>query len=359
MATQSGAEDPVVVSSSASTSASSSSTPPAALLVVAEQLRKVPFEFEFFQAVRLLERLYPAREPVGRFAQPSREVVRFSAHASFPFPASQIQQIQMGGNADSPPLMLINFMGLTGPSGVLPLYYTELVVERIRAKDRSMAAFFDMFNHRMVSLFYQAWEKYRFAIAYERRERDRVSQILMELVGIGTHGLSQRLKIRDDSVLFYSGILGLHTRSASALQRVLCDYFEVPVAVEQFTGAWHRLREPDLCRFDRGMTASEQLGGGAIVGDEIYDQQSGVRVCLGPLTLAQYLEFLPSGSAYEPLRSFTKFVCNGEVDYEIQLILDKDEVPACALDQQPRLGWTTWAKTGAKKEHARDTILQG
>ncbi len=98
-------------------------------------LRKTPQEFQFFQAVRLLERLYPNRAPVGRFVSPSKEVVRFSAHASFPFPASQIQNIDWA-DGSAAPCILINFMGLTGPSGVLPLYYTELIVERLRQKDR-------------------------------------------------------------------------------------------------------------------------------------------------------------------------------------------------------------------------------
>src|SRR5579862_2301901 len=97
-------------------------------------LRKTPQEFHFFQAVRLLERLHPDRAPVGRFVSPGREVVRFAAHASFPFPASQIQNIDWPDTApahqDLPgsgaPRMVINFMGLAGPSGVMPLYYTEL-----------------------------------------------------------------------------------------------------------------------------------------------------------------------------------------------------------------------------------------
>src|SRR6266436_3832401 len=74
--------------------------PPERYAAVEELLRETPFEFEFFQAVRLLERLYPQRAPVGRFVSPSREVVRFGAHASFPFPASQIQRIDWpGGDA--------------------------------------------------------------------------------------------------------------------------------------------------------------------------------------------------------------------------------------------------------------------
>jgi type VI secretion system protein ImpH len=325
-------------------------------------LRKTPQEFQFFQAVRLLERLYPNRAPVGRFVSPSKEVVRFSAHASFPFPASQIQNIDWADGIAAP-CILINFMGLTGPSGVLPLYYTELIVERLRQKDRAMLNFFDVFNHRMVSLFYQAWEKYRFAIAYERGERDRFSHHLMDLIGIGTKRLENRLAVRDDALLFYAGLLSMHTRSAAALERILADYFEIPVEVEQFVGAWQGLRESDLCRFDRGLGVSEQLGGGAIVGDEIWNQQAGVRVKLGPLGLTQYLDFLPSGTAYDSVRSLAKFVSRGEIDFEIQLILKKEEVPACELGLEdsvaPRLGWTSWAKTRPLGQDASDTILRG
>ena len=294
-------------------------------------LHKTPQEFQFFQAVRLLERLFPNRAPVGRFVSPGREVVRFSAHASFPFPGQPDSGYRLAGYAGGAPADGDQLHGARGPSGVLPLYYTELIVERLRQKDRALLSFFDIFNHRMISLFYQAWEKYRFAIAYERGERDRFSHHLMDLIGIGTKRLDNRLAVRDDSLLFYAGLLSMHSRSAAALERILADYFEIPVEVEQFVGAWQGLRESDLCRFDRGLSVSEQLGGGAIVGNEIWNQQAGVRVKLGPLGLAQYLDFLPSGTAYESVRSLAKFVSRGEIDFEIQLILKKDEVPACEL----------------------------
>ena len=323
-------------------------------------LREIPQEFEFFQAVRLLERLLPLRAPVGRFVSPSKEVVRFSAHASMPFPASQIQTVEWPQDAGAAPCVVINFMGLAGPSGLLPLYYTELIVERLRQKDRALRDFLDLFHHRMISLFYQAWEKYRFTIAYERGERDRFSHHLMDLIGLGTRRLENLLAARDDSLLFYSGMLGLHTRSAAVLQRILWDYFDVPVEIEQFVGAWHRLEASNLCHFE-GESESEQLGGGAIVGDEIWNQQAGVRIKLGPLSLPQYLDFLPSGTAYGPLKALAKFTSRAEIDFEVQLILKKEDVPPCELGvgeaAAPRLGWTSWAKTQALRADADDTIF--
>jgi len=329
------------------------------------ELRNDIWTFDFFQAVRLMERLRPDRDPVGTFRPPSGEVVRFGANTSMAFPASRIQELQWSDS--SAPFMVVNFMGLTGPMGVLPLYYSELIRQRIREKDHTLKNFFDLFNHRMISLFYQAWEKYRFQVAYERGDRDRFSHHLLDLIGLGTRGLANRQAVSDDSLIFYCGLLSLHPRSASALRNVLVDYFEVPVEVEQFVGAWYALDPDNQCRFDAADTYAEQLGVGAVAGDEIWDQQSGLRLTLGPLSLHQYLDFLPNGSAYAPLQALSKFFVGGQLEIEIQLVLKREEVPACELDDEPeaggdkpmpQLGWVTWAKSAPMRRDPGDTILR-
>ncbi len=329
-------------------------------LTIAARLRDEPFCFEFFQAVRLLERLAPEREPVGRFVNPSAEVARFGSHASLSFPASEIQSIIW--REGKPPWVLVNFMGMTGPLGVLPLYYTALVVDRLRAGDTALRDFLDLFNHRMISLFYQAWGKYRFTIAYERGERDRFSHHLLDLIGLGTPGLQDRQAVLDDSLLYYAGLLAQRPSSAAALRQMLSDYFDVPVEIEQFAGAWYRLDPGTQCCLESGNGYSEQLGLGAVVGDEIWDQQSRVRIKLGPLTLSQYLDFLPNGTAYEPLRALTSFYSSEELDFEVQLILKQDEVPRCELGSEgetaPQLGWVTWMKSIPLQRDPGDTILR-
>lgn len=328
--------------------------------LVEELLRTVPQEFDFFQIVRLLERINPDREPVGTFAQSDREVASFSAHTHTGFPASRVQDIKW--SEEAAPAVIVNFMGLTGPSGVLPLYYSHMVLERQRAKDHAVRSFFDLFNHRMISLFYSAWEKYRFTVAYERGQRDKFSHHLLDLIGLGTAGLQKRQDVADDSLIYYCGLLGSHPRSASSLRQILSDYFDVPVEVEQFVGAWHQLDRETQCLFDKANTYSEQLGVGAIVGDEIWDQQSGVRLRFGPMPLARYLDFLPNGSAFRPLQALTKFYSGGEIDFDVQLVLQREEVPACDLgsvtEAAPQLGWTTWAITRPASSDMDDTILR-
>ena len=326
---------------------------------LAGMLRSTPWNFEFFQAVRLLERIHPDREPVGHFSVPSSEVAKFRAHASTVFPASEIQSLRDADEAQAD--VEVNFMGLFGPQGVLPLYYTELIAERARVRDSALIDFFNIFNHRMISLFYRAWEKYRFPVAYERGERDQVGARLLDFIGLGTPGLQNRQQVADDALMFYSGLLSQQPRCAANLEALLADYFSAPVEVEQFVGAWYKLDEStQFCMAD-GADVSEQLGFGAVVGDEVWDTQGRVRVRIGPLRMQRYLDFLPSGSAYAPLRAMVEFYAGNEVDFELQLILDRRDVPVCELGAEgetaPCLGWLTWARTKPMGRDPGETIL--
>lgn len=319
-----------------------------------------PYRFEFFQAVRLLERRYPKRSPIGLFVSPGSEVVRFSARQSLAFPASEIQSLDTG--REGPALMTVNFMGLTGPQGVLPLVYTALVRSRMRERDATLADFFDIFNHRMISLFYRAWERSHFTVAYERDGRGSLSQYFLDLIGLGTPGLQNRQAVADPSLIFYAGLLAQRPRSAQALRQILEDYFDVPVSIEQFAGAWSRLSDSDQCRLGEGAGMSTELGRGAVVGDEVWYIQSRVRIVLGPLSLRSYLDFLPGGAAHEPLRAITRLVGQQELDFEVQLILKREETPLCVLGDEtekgPMLGWLSWSRTGPLDRDPADTILQ-
>jgi type VI secretion system protein ImpH len=332
---------------------------PVDLSEVEELLRSEPYRFEFFQAIRLLERMAPDRKPLGRFTNPSEEVARLGAHPSLSFPASEIQSIDWPEG--KPPSLAVNFMGITGPQGPLPHFYTTLILARLRSGDRTLRDFLDLFHHRMLSFFYQAWEKYRFAVSYERGERDRFSHHLLDLIGLGTLGLQERLAVPDDAFLFFAGILGQRPHSAHALELLLNDYFEVPFEVIQLVGGWFRLDDTTECCIGERSTPSEQLGLGAVVGDEVWNQQARARIRIGPVDLENYLDFLPNGSAYDPLRALLRFWTNEEIDFEVQLILEREEVPRCQLggegDGAPQLGWVTWMKSKPMERHPEETIF--
>lgn len=326
---------------------------------VEEALEREPYSFEFFQAVRLMHLLRPDRGRVGRFSNPDEEAVHFGATPSTAFPASEIQALEMDG--DAPPRLVVNFLGITGPQGVLPLEYSELVADRVRQRDHALRDFLDLFNHRIISLFFRAWERTHAHGANLAQGEDALQDHLLDLVGLGTPGLAKQLGLPSAALPFYVGLLAMPTRPAVALEMVIEDYFGVPVDVEQFIGGWYSIDVPSQCALGDESSPSSQLGVGAVAGDEIWDVQARARLRVGPLTRAQYDTFLPNGRAYQELRALTKFFTGEQVDIELQLVLAKDDVPPVSLDADTKpatpLGWSTWLRSRPFTRDASDTIL--
>ncbi|WP_321470262.1 type VI secretion system baseplate subunit TssG [uncultured Paludibaculum sp.] len=326
---------------------------------LSELLDQKPYRFQFFQAMRLLERFTDERTPVGGYGAPSSEVVRLGVNPSTQFPASEIQALQAtetGGRR-----MTVNFFGLTGPVGVLPTSYTELLIDRLRSKDTTLRDFLDLFHHRILSLFYLAWRKNRAPVMFERADKDQFSGRLMSLVGLGTRGMRNRQEIPDAAFLFYAGLLMMQTRPAAALESILRDYFGARVEVGQFVGGWYPVARGAQCKLgEEGY--SSRLGRGAVVGDEIWDRQSRIRVKIGPLSRTHYDDFLPGGDSYRRLRSWIVLFAGLECDVEVQLVLRREQAPPCGLSGEGgtgvRLGWTTWVNNKPMERHPDDAVFE-
>ena len=319
------------------------------------------FRFDFFQAVRLLQRFYRNRQPVGGKAKPEEEIARFKSYISLSFPASSIYEVSEKESDNQPTEMMVAFMGLAGASGVLPTHYTELILERQHAHDLTLRDFFDIFNHRMISLFYRAWQKYHFPIVFEQGGKDPFTDHLYDLIGLGTKGMRGHLQFHDKRLLFYAGLLSQHPRSASAAESILADFFGVTVRVLQFCGQWLTLEEENLTR----LTAAGQnnvLGENLVVGNRIWDRQGKFRLKLGPLGFKEFCDFLPVGSGFRPLVQLTRFIVGKELDFDLGLILKPGAVPYCRLmkagNAENRLGWSTWLKTPGLPDKGAEVVLQ-
>lgn len=327
-----------------------------------ERLRRTPTAFGFFQAVRLLDRLRPGRARVGGFDDPGKEVVRFSVPPSLSFPPSEIRALDLPEDASEQARMEVNFLGLIGPQGVLPHHYSLLVGERERARDSAFREFLDLFQHRLLSLFYRAWRKTRFTVVAEGGGPDLLRDHLLDLAGVGLESVRSSLRVPENTVAYYAGLLGMHPPGAVALEQLIRDYFGVPVAVEQFIGGWSAIRPGDATSLDDDDASfGGALGGGAIAGDEVWDPQAGVRIRLGPLTREQFDGFLPTGSDHEMLRALTRLFTRGQVEVSAQLVLARDEVPGLVLGgdrvTEQRMGWTTWIRSGGFDRDADETTF--
>jgi type VI secretion system protein ImpH len=342
---------------------------------VIERLFAEAYRFDFFQAVRLLERKAleagdSARRPVGGDEPPGREIVRFRALASLTFPSGSVAQVSAPSGDDGQPDMQISFMGLTGPSGVLPQHYSSMVIERTRRKDLGLRDFLDLFNHRVISLFYRAGGKYRFPISYERARLDRSSQTRCDftealycLIGMGTPGLRGRMSVNDEVLLFYAGHMAHHPRCAVSLEQILSTYFGLPARVMQFIGQWLPLSRENRSRLPaRGQTigANCRIGSELVLGDRVWDISGKFRVRLGPLRFAQYRRFIPAGDGLRSLSDLVRLYVGQEFDFDVQPVLMAAEIPQCRLgdsSRRPRLGRDFWMRSTAATEDFKGGIF--
>jgi type VI secretion system protein ImpH len=310
---------------------------------VRERLYRSFHGFSFFRAVDLLERFSHGAKPLGRTLIPSEEPVRFSVRPGLAFPASDISDLrEKPGNA--PAEMAVAFMGLLGPSGVLPHWYNELALERAKKRDTGFAAFLDIFHHRLVTLFYLAWKKHRFPENYLAGAGDRLSGYLLSLAGLGTGGMVGRLGVPREALAFYCGLLSLPTASALGIEAAVEYFTGTRARVEQFIEQEVLLEPGDLTAVG---LRNGLLGVDAVCGDRIRECQSRFRVLLGPVPLGTFRRMLPTGDLLFPIFSFIRYRAGMEFEFDIRIALNKAEVPRGVLGTAScLLGWSSWIAAG-------------
>ena len=55
--------------------------------------------------------------------------------------------------------MTATFLGLSGPSSVLPQHYSVALRRELRNHNAALKDFFDLFTDRLTAFFYRAWAK--------------------------------------------------------------------------------------------------------------------------------------------------------------------------------------------------------
>lgn len=311
---------------------------------VADQLYDEYYAFSFFKAVQLLESLSPEKKKLGQALVPSEEAVRFSVISSLVFPPSEISALKPADSA-KPAHMEVAFLGLTGPSGVLPYWYTELVEERHNAKDDGLKDFLDLFHHRLISLFYLAWKKHKITVNYLEGARDQLSEKLLRLAGLGSETFLDRIGLPADSFAYYCGHLSKAVPSAISIASAVEHFVGTAAVVEQFVERVLMIDAEDRTAVG---TSNGRLGVNAVAGSSICEAQTKFRVHLGPMSYAQYLTLLPCEGRLDSIFALIRYMVGIEYEFEVRLILKKEETPACVIGRKnvnsARLGWTAWPR---------------
>ncbi|GLQ91211.1 type VI secretion system baseplate subunit TssG [Dyella acidisoli] len=327
------------------------------LVALQNALRDQPEAFEFFEALRWLECAYPDKPRFGHSAKPAEDAVRLCQTPSLAFAPRTVERFDQQAEG-KPPRMYGLFFGLFGPNAPLPLHLTEYALERKHhERDSTFVAFADIFHHRMLSLFYRAWADAQPTVQLDRPGEDRFSLYMGALVGLSTPNLQSRDALPDRYKHFFAGRLLAQARNAEGLKHLLEHFFGIPVRVVEFVADWMRL--PGTAHLKLGQSREVAgLGTTAVLGEYVWGAQQRFRLRLGPLTRAEFSNFLPGGEALRQLIAAVKTYVGEEKVWDVQLVLKQEEVPTTRLGQNGRMGLTTWLGQPQRKADNDDVVLR-
>ncbi|AUM14349.1 type VI secretion system baseplate subunit TssG [Ketobacter alkanivorans] len=274
-----------------------------------EQVR----EYSFFQLNALLRQfceIYNQTNEQGL-------ALRYRALASLGFPASDIESGGWLGEADKQFIELtVSFMGLYGPASPLPVYYTERVLQSSDPRHPSRDLM-DLFNHRLISLLQNCWEKYRYYIQYGADGADHYSRWLLSLAGLDQALLTDQATLKWYRLLPFAGLLARGNGSADVITKVIANYFKIAVVeVEPWVP---RVMAVPECQCNEMGKTNARLGDDLIMGDTIQDSSSKFLLHLRSLSPNQYRLFLPGTSGFRELVELVQYLIKGAQDYDICL----------------------------------------
>ena len=310
-----------------------------------EELQSAPYSFNFFQAIRLLERNVLAKGTTTN----SNTEIHFKANHGLSFNGADITGIEYKNNTWS---VDVTLMGLTGTQGMLPYHFSELITGELRAKSTALKDFTDIFNHRAISLFYEAWKKYQLPVAYEserlQHKEDLLTQALLSICGLGGQETRYRTALSDESNARFTAHLGRNVCSVEFLRSSINEMFGLEVEIEQFKGEWFDLDEDSYCRlpnpkYTQGVNNS--LGINTVLGQKCFQVQNRFSLIIIPRDEEEFERCSPGSTLLEKLKSFIHLSVGPEQDFDIEVrVLDEFVClkNVCNPSNSPMLlGWNT------------------
>lgn len=321
--------------------------------LVAALLARAP-QMSFMQLCRLLEARAPEGAGLGTRDTAEQEPVRFGSWRRPAFPAGEIAAVEYDDNDDeyappAPPVVRTTFMGLYGVDAAMPSHLVDDIVLREEGHE-VVERFLDQYDHRLITLLYRAWKKYRYPESFLPGGRDPHSRNLLALVGFGWGDKPGRAGLPDCRLLALLGLLAQKTRTPEGLAGVIA--LAIPgaqVRVDEFFPAMTGTGQPRPITSQpatSGNGSPRGLGGGYVLGRRLAWRGRAARVTLRPDTAAQAHDLLPGAWLYRELIALLTLYVGHKSDVHLRMKVSSRIAPLPAIGTTPegtapRLGWTT------------------
>lgn len=349
---------------------------PDLLTDVLNALEANPQGFEFFAAVRAVERAAADQPRFGRSFNPAQEVMNVAHHGSADFARTTVAGFDRRN--DKPgrkPRLRSNHFGLTGAMGPMPFYLTEIVIyERDRRGPKPLGDFLDLLTQRQLQYFYRAWADAQPCAQADRPADDGFAAQLGAVSGavdlrfVSGEGRSPHLLDGFDAWarLGYAGhFAGL--RSASSVADVLSTVLATPVRVIENVPRWRDIPVNMRSRIGRGGNAAQQvvggnaqqLGIGATLGRRFLATEWDVRLVLAARDMVELLSLLPGGARNAILRECANAILPQHVEWSARIEIDEAKIAPARLQigaDGARLGQTAWIAPRGVAGRKRDEL---
>lgn len=294
---------------------------------LSEQLAAEAKRFEFVRAVQLLQRLYPGTTPIGELGPPDTEAIRFRHDPSFIFHSSDVTSIEprVAKPGHIFGRITTTFLGLVGAASPLAPHLTEDVFEAEQNEDHSLRDFYDIFHHRLISLLFRAWKKYRFASGFRTDAADAFTKRAFAFVGVDAGGALPQHGLPPGDLLGLASLVSQHTRPPRMLRLILERLLPgVGVDIECFVARRMTIEEPQRVRLG---VANTVLGEDMTIGRSVLDRSGAFRVIVGPVPYELYEAFMPGGRHHDRLKRIVDQFSGGVLEPELELKLEQADAP--------------------------------
>lgn len=321
-----------------------------ALKVCADQQFGEVSRYCFYQLVELIHHLSEVNPDGSLALSPAQEPIRFKSYAGLGFPASDVLSITRTANGGYQ--LETSFLGLHGSQSPLPGYYLDPIAWEDAQHQQGLKDFLDLFNHRLLTMLYHVWRKYRYYICYDSDGKDPFSAKVFSLVGLGNDAVRRSLPVNHSKMLAYVGLLASPGRSPEVICSLISHCFDLPEVSLQ-TWQWrkvpitpdqqNRLGTQTLMRSKRFRKQSV-LGKNFSLGANVADRRGKFLLCINKLSIKRLLSFLPNGEHYLPLITFVSFILRDQLAWDLRLDLAQQQAGGMTLGQElhSQLGWTTF-----------------
>ena len=304
-------------------------------------------QMNFFRFCELLELAAPHLPALGSTDSLGRDPVRFRSRQGLGFPNREIDTVEHDDDdPTAPPAVRTTFFGLYGVDARMPSYFIDEIAQNQEGAE-PLAAFLDLFHHRIITQFYRVWRKYRYPAGFRSNGQDEISRYLLSFAGLGIAAATPvQQQVGTRKLLSMLGLAGQKTRTAEGLAGVLQHVVpDTQIAVQEFYPVWIALTD-----FER-----MPLGQNCVLGRGFYDRTNAILLVLRPQSRESLLGLMPGQAQHKEVMALLQFYLGYAAQVRLHMEAWPEWMPepilnstAVRLGYSSRLPVTTLTK---KKDH--------